>query len=52
MVYAFYLNLKENLRAGGIAQVIECLHSENKALNSNPSTAKKKKERKIKFSAK
>jgi hypothetical protein len=29
-------------RAGGITQVIECMPSKCKALNSNPSTLKKK----------
>jgi hypothetical protein len=33
-------------RAGGVAQMIECLLSKCEALRSNPSTAKKKKERK------
>jgi hypothetical protein len=29
-------------RAGGVAQVVECLLSKYEALNSNPSTAKSK----------
>jgi hypothetical protein len=29
--------------AGGVAQVVECLPSQSKALSSNPSNAKKKK---------
>jgi hypothetical protein len=37
-------------RAGGVAQMIECLLSKCEALRSNPSTAKKKKkERKWKL---
>jgi hypothetical protein len=31
-------------RAGGVAQAVECLLSKYKALSSNPSTKKKKKE--------
>jgi hypothetical protein len=30
-------------RAGGMAEVTECLHSKYKTLNSNPTTLKKKK---------
>jgi hypothetical protein len=30
------------LWAGGVAQVVECLHSKSETLTSNPSTAKKK----------
>jgi hypothetical protein len=30
------------IRAGGLFQVVECLPSKNKALSSNPSSAKKK----------
>jgi hypothetical protein len=35
--------LFKNARAAGLAQVIERLHSKCEALNSNPSTAKRKK---------
>jgi hypothetical protein len=31
----------ENCRAGGVAQVVECLLSKHKAQTSNPSAAKK-----------
>jgi hypothetical protein len=33
-------------RAGGMAQAVECLPSKYEALNLNPSSAKKKKEKK------
>jgi hypothetical protein len=38
------VSLKPVKRAGGMAQAVEHLSSEYKALRSNPSTAKKKKE--------
>jgi hypothetical protein len=34
------------LRAGRVAQVVECQHSKCEALNSSPSTKRKNKERK------
>jgi hypothetical protein len=36
--------LEGNLGAGGVAQVVECLHSKGEALCSNPGTTKKKRE--------
>jgi hypothetical protein len=36
-----------NLRAGGVAQAVEYLPSECKALSSNPGNAKKKKRKKF-----
>jgi hypothetical protein len=40
-----YLQNNQRKRAGGMAQAIEHLPGKHKALNSNPSTAKKKKTR-------
>jgi hypothetical protein len=39
----FLMLLKWNCRAGGMAQAAELLHNKHEFLNSNPSTAKKKK---------
>jgi hypothetical protein len=36
-------NLKNEIRAGGIAQVVQCLFTNHEALSSNPNTIKKEK---------
>jgi hypothetical protein len=36
-------------RAGGVAEVVECLPSKPEALSSNPSNSKKKKKKKKKI---
>jgi hypothetical protein len=37
--------LNEEQRAGGVAEVVECLPSNCEVLNSNPTTAKKEKKK-------
>jgi hypothetical protein len=41
------LNKKYKKRAGGVAQVVECLPSKREPLNSNPVPQKKKKRNEI-----
>jgi hypothetical protein len=38
------MNNQSKKKAGGVAQTVEHLHSNYKALSSNPSTAKKEKD--------
>jgi sigma54-dependent transcription regulator len=38
---------RENLRAGGVAQIVELLSSKYEALSSNPTTEKKKKKEEL-----